>query len=292
MTDESQIKSIEIPIDDEVIKIYQQINVSVISNMIRLFSTMIVNETIDVIHVNLNARRDEFEKVRTDIATPLFVQRVCYDIQKIENNYPSFKYTANTSILINSISLLDSFLSDALKFLLSLNPTILGDDFKVPIAMLLRSETKGCALSEAINEKVKNVGYEKIDERIKILKRLCGLNFTIAKEDISDLLDYVNQRNNIIHNMTFFSIIFNDKEKIRLKQERCPFFPTPIKVSEYYESLICILKIIKNISLCIGKQVLEIHNTQQYKDLETRYDSLIKAVNNNLKSAIEEEQSK
>ena len=73
-----------------------------------------------------------------------------------------------------STTLLDTFLSETATFLYTHHPQALGGDLNIPIATIVSADSKFTLINDAVDKRVRAMGFETFTSRLKTYKRVFG----------------------------------------------------------------------------------------------------------------------
>jgi hypothetical protein len=220
-------------------------------SMVRLLDAEIVSYKSSLALLAINGEKEVFKELfepYSDLSKLLEIKFQQYD---------HFSYISNLSFLVYLTTIFDTYLSDVTKFLFSLFPNSLQNSQSVDIKTILTSKSKFDILNSTIEKKVLEISYSSFFDRISMLEKKFGLNFSIPQNIIDYLHHYSSLRNTAIHNQSFFEIFLNSKGKTELRQITCPHHPTLVthedikNASEIYRFLM------KEIYFSVKKQILK-----------------------------------
>ena len=123
------------------------------------------------------------------------------------------------NIIIASLALFDSFLSDVTRFLLIRNPGALGAAKQVQVSEILRCESYSEVIGFVTGKLLREVAYKRLSERLQFLSYTFGINLASNQGDIAKLQEYADLRNDLLHDISVFAYR-TEREKGRVGVQR------------------------------------------------------------------------
>ncbi len=106
--------------------------------------------------------------------------------------------------LILSITLLDSFLTDATRFLFLLRPQALPKDRQVKVADVVRANDYARLVTSIVEKYVQEIAYRSIEDRIGELSDRFGIESENIQRDLEALEPFIERRHTLIHTISQF----------------------------------------------------------------------------------------
>jgi len=171
--------------------------------------------------------------------------------------FDAFSYVTEVSYLVYSTTLLDSFLSDATRFLLLLHPASMGKELSIRLDSVITATSREDLLNLAAGKKVRDLSYLPFIARIEFLKNRFGLRLKLDAETIDALEHYSTLRNVIVHDQSIFEIGLVAGGSLAVEQKRCARHPTPLKRNDLAKAKRAHNKVVGGIFEAVVTQVLK-----------------------------------
>lgn len=109
------------------------------------------------------------------------------------------------SLVISTISLLDSFLSDVTRILFLLHPQALPTEKQIKLDDILKAQSKEKIIESIIERHVHELSYKKLEDRVRALAKTFGLKFDSANETLVKAQEAAELRNRLVHDVSAFT---------------------------------------------------------------------------------------
>ena len=156
--------------------------------------------------------------------------------QIIDLDYRDFdnsKYLSELSFLVYGTTLFDTFLTETTRFLFLRHPASLGDDCPIQVDAVLRAKSKSDLLNAVVNKRVRSIANEGFPNRINLLKKTFGLQFSLPA-DVSESLKHCSTtRNTVVHDQAFYEVYLDSRGQLSTRRIRCPVHPTPVPSKDF-----------------------------------------------------------
>lgn len=168
-----------------------------------------------------------------------------------------YYYVTYVSLLVYSTSLLDTFLSDATRFLLLLHPSALGRNHAVGLQALLSSTSLSQVITDSVERKVREVSHLPFLGRIEYLRERFGLAADLPEDTRAQLEHYSGVRNTAVHDQGFLELRLDSRRGLKLTQKACPRHPTPVTLDDLRTASFAHDDTVRVIAEAILRQVLK-----------------------------------
>jgi hypothetical protein len=179
--------------------------------------------------------------------------------------FQCFEYVSESGMLVYSTAIFDTFLSDATKFLIYLNPGPYRDNLAVSYEEVEGAKSISDLRKKVIDKKVRQISYRSFRERLKELKRAYGLILNLSNEQIALLEDISSVRNAIAHDQSFLDLGFDEDGNVTLKQTSCSTHPVPLRKDVYSETYKVFIEVFRALYIAINEQMFGIHSGERYE---------------------------
>jgi len=169
----------------------------------------------------------------------------------------SFTYITSMSHLVYATTLFDTFLQGVTRLLFFLHPTAMGENTSLPIDLLVSARTKNEALTQVINNGVRNLGRDPFIDRIKLLKKRFGLALDIDDKTRKALEHYATARNTVVHDQGAFAFRFDDADRVVLEREKCMLHPTLVGYDEIMDAMVVHGRVVTSIVNAVIERILK-----------------------------------
>jgi hypothetical protein len=85
-------------------------------------------------------------------------------------SFDSFMYVEYVSHLVYATSLLDTFLTETTTFLFLLFPQAMGKSHQVPLKLLIDSDSRSAALTQAAHTRAREISFKAISDRLGVCR--------------------------------------------------------------------------------------------------------------------------
>lgn len=246
---------------DSDFDIYHALTKSIVFGFARLYGTRLASNTLKI--AVLKHLIDKKEGTTSRFAADSGIE----DISPQE--YDSFCYVSNISLLVYGTTLLDTFLSETTKFLIMRHPKILINEKPVEFGDILKAPSKAALLTDTISNKVRSMSLRSLLDRIDYFRKRFGLKIKLEDDTIEALAHFSDLRNVIVHDQSIFELELDDQMNLVLKQKTCPFHPTPIQDEALYKAWTAYRDVIMQIYLAIVSQVLKCEARPEIEEVRT-----------------------
>ena len=203
--------------NEELAEIYHEIAASLTIGLVRLSRAQVMfDQLVRMLFVsNANAAAAEIGyrpfSLRTDYRT-----------------FDDWYYISSASMLVYSITLIDTFLSETMAFLYTRYPKAIGNEAKVALTDIIEAESKFAVINNAVEKRLRALGFESIISRLQSLERAFGVSVKLADEDKTALENSTEQRNSFIHDQGLFRIYLDETGALRADDKTCRKHPRPV----------------------------------------------------------------
>jgi hypothetical protein len=231
---------------------FERIATAFAFSLMRLISSRIVSITAEASLLRLHDVATEDDEPRDPDSHVIDQLRaVSYE------EFDAFRYISRVSQLVYATTLLDTFLTDATRFLLMLYPASLGATQIGSVQALLEGASIADLLTSAVNKKVRDISYSSFAERLNLLRTTFGLNLPFDQADLDSLNHYSSIRNVIVHDQGLFELTLDPSGKILCQPKTCPRHPTPVTSRDFYSALIAYTSVFAILVSAVSNDVLK-----------------------------------
>src|ERR1035438_8823726 len=101
-------------------------------------------------------------------------------------SFDSFMYVEYVSHLVYATSLLDTFLTETTTFLFLLFPQAMGKSHQVPLKLLIDSDSRSAALTQAAHTRAREISFKAISDRLACIIRERPASDDFARHKIAE----------------------------------------------------------------------------------------------------------
>lgn len=258
--------------DDVNVNVLRTIGQTFVTGLARITGARIVSSTLRIMVAYFHQETVCAEGGSND------VRKILDELARIrEREFDSFVYVDRISQLVYATALFDTFLTDITRFLFLLHPRALGDNVSVSLGSLLAAESKGQAITAAVNKKTETFSYLSFLKRIEILNKTFGLCVELGDSVRESLKHYAGVRNTAIHDQGYFDMTVNDQGSLSAKCRACPLHPTPLDDKDWGKALNTHMTVAQLLYSQIATKVLKVDVDGSFAEALKRLQNAILA---------------
>lgn len=182
---------------------YSHFETIVISVMLRMYQLSAANATL----FRLFTAQAEYrlKELENDLCTNKGCQSVFSHHKLIDKERLEILEAAySRNVVITTISMFDSFLSDLTRFLLIIHPDAISKERQVKVGEILACSNFSGVLDTIIGKYVHELAYKSIRDRIQYLNQVFGIDISAFSDQLEKLQKYADLRNLLIHDTSNF----------------------------------------------------------------------------------------
>ncbi|MBV8545443.1 MAG: hypothetical protein JO093_14700 [Acidobacteria bacterium] len=254
-------------IQDTNVKIFITIALSFMKGIVRLHTARYAAGHLSLAHYE--AAHADLEAALAE--TPQSQGQLAVTLRKVtKDQIRALDYVRHISELVYATTLFDTFLTDATRFLFLLQPKSVGKNSAVSLEILLSSNSKSEAITDAVNRKVRELGHASFAARIDTLRQTFGLKIQSSPNVLNIFNHYTTIRNVVIHDQAFYDISLTDAGLIAVERNSDV---TPVEHDDVRSAISAYTVVAHSIAEAVFMDVL---HGERDKEAHRRMDSFRK----------------
>jgi hypothetical protein len=173
-----------------------------------------------------------------------------------DDELESFEYITNVSLLVYATTLLDTFLTDTLRFLFLLFPGAMGSE-GLSLKQVLNAASKTAIVSEAATRKAREVAFGSFPERIKFLRKRFHLSVALTPQATEALKHFAELRNLAVHDQAVFDVALDESGIVQVTQKAHLRRPTPLTADDVRRAVVVYRVVGAAVFIAIVRRVLK-----------------------------------
>ncbi len=206
---------------------YDLVVKSYVTGMGNAWASGVSRKTLDIIRHRLKIMHLEGE-LEIDLENPIHKELVSLD----DLECMAGEYVGNFGQLVYGSSVFDTFLADTTKFLFLLFPSSIGSTKAVTVNDIVLATSTADLLCDAVNQRVLEIGYKSILERVRFLETTYKLETGISQTTRDRLDRFWVLRSTAVHDQGAVELS-RDGDNVKGELRACPFTPQPLSYDEF-----------------------------------------------------------